>query len=79
MMSLEFFVVIILPVDSADNLTTFMGRLSRNLETSTSWNFLCPSQGFLYRLPFTLRFTWTVYGRSIEKRFQIDPFSLHVV
>ena len=45
----NFLFDMILPVDSADNLTTFMGRLYRNLETSTFCNFLCLSLGLLYR------------------------------
>ena len=43
------------PVRKADNLTTFMCRLSWNLGTSTSWNpqGLCrPVMGLLYLLPF---------------------------
>jgi hypothetical protein len=40
-------------VRRADNLTTFMCRLSRNLGTSTSWNpkgLSSPVQGLLYLL-----------------------------
>ena len=44
----------------ADNLTTFMCRLSWNLGTSTSWNPLVlsrPVMGLLYLLPLPLRLT----------------------
>jgi hypothetical protein len=42
------------PVRTADNLTTFKRRLSRNLEASTSWNskgLSKPVMGLLYLLP----------------------------
>jgi hypothetical protein len=43
------------PVRRADNLTTFMCRLSRNLGASNSWNpqgLFRPVMGLIYPLPF---------------------------
>ena len=51
------------PVRSADNLTTFMCRLSLNLETSTSWNSQGPVQVCNgTALPFQGRKTFKSFG-----------------
>jgi len=50
------------PVRRADNLTTFLCRLSWNLGASTSWNpqGLCrPVMGLFYL--YLVRFNWNVY------------------
>jgi hypothetical protein len=50
-----------LPVGRADNLITFMCRLSRNLGASTSWNpkgLSRPVMGLLYLLRQALMKTW---------------------
>ena len=47
------------PVRRADNLTTFICQLSRNLGASNSWNrqgLSRPVQGLLYLLHVTLKF-----------------------
>jgi hypothetical protein len=45
---------VMVTVRRTDIVTTFMSKLSLNLESSTSWN----PQGF-YRICFTLTFTFT--------------------
>jgi hypothetical protein len=52
------------PVRRADNLTTFMCRLSRNLGASISWNpkgLSRPVMGLLYLLPTIIYFIYPCY------------------
>jgi hypothetical protein len=61
----------------ADNLTTFLCRLSWNLGASTSWSpqGLCRRvMGLLYRLPFYLKFDIEVTFRCLRHTAPVSTF-----
>jgi hypothetical protein len=66
--------------DMADNLTTFMCRLSRNLGASTSWNpkgLSRPLMGLLYL--FTLWTGCEAQGVSLGTKWLTTPLRLVVI
>jgi hypothetical protein len=70
------------PVRMADNLPTFMCRLSRNLGASTSWNPLGLSRPVTGRttLPFTILRYITIYYKIISFKTNSSislPFTIY--